>query len=277
VSVNLLEDLADLAAYEFHAAQKLCRTCENYHALWGYERLAGLKGNSFETERDLLQPLLNANVPERGNIFIAGAADAGLLAMTAQLAHGRAPRITVVDRCATPLAVCARYAEGRALSLATVQTDLTSSPLASKHDLAFAHNVLMLQPADLHAAFLGNIRESLNDHGAFVLVHRVRSAKPQRLPPTHYASRTLAALVGRNIPLPEAEGDFRKRLESYAEQQHVWSDAVLGLSHVEWALDAAGFRIIERIDHQRRRTVPDRDGGPPMPMPTHIFLAKPKF
>ena len=76
--------------------------------------------------------------------------------------------------------------------------------------------------------------------------------------------------------LPESESSFRRRLESYAEKQHAWSDAVLGLSHVESVFEKAGFRILDRIDHDRRRTVPDRDGGPPTPMPTHIFLARGK-
>src|SRR5882672_6394653 len=73
---DLHEDLADLAAYQFRTAQETCVACDNYHALWGYERLAGIKGNSFETERDLLEPLLRGNLPSGWRILIAGAAHA---------------------------------------------------------------------------------------------------------------------------------------------------------------------------------------------------------
>jgi len=274
---DLHEDLADLAAYQFRTAQETCVACDNYHALWGYERLAGIKGNSFETERDLLEPLLRGNLPSGGRILIAGAADAGLLALTAQATRGAAPRIIVADRCATPLAVCRRYGESHALNVATAHADLTAEPLASRYDLAFAHNVLMLQPMAQHVAFLSNIRRSLEKNGAFVLVNRVRASTPKPIPPTHYAARILEALAARGIPLPEAESEFRKRLETYAEKQHVWSDAIIDLDHVESSLREAGFHIGERIEHQRRRTVPDRDGGQPTPMPTHIFVLRPQI
>lgn len=131
----------------------------------------------------------------------------------------------------------------------------------------------MLQPLDRHAAFLANIRLSLRPGGKFILVNRVRSGKPSNpLPPQHYATRMLEALAARGIALPEPEPDFRKRLESYAQQQHVWSDAIVDLPHVEASLAKAGLRVIHRIDHDRRRTIPDRDGGPPRPMMTHIFV-----
>jgi hypothetical protein len=275
-SGDLREDLADLVAYQFRTADETCVACDNYHALWGYERLAGIKGNSFETDRDLLEPLLRGNLPPEGRILIAGAADAGLLALTAQVMQGAAARITVADRCATPLAVCRRYGESHVLKVATAHTDLAAAPLNSRYDLAFAHNVLMLQPMAQHIGFLSNIRRSLEDNGAFVLVNRVRASKPKPIPPTHYATRILEALSARGIALPEAESGFRERLETYAEKQHAWSDAIIDLEHVEASLREAGFRIAERIEHHRRRTVPDRDGGEPTPMPTHIFVAIPR-
>src|SRR6185295_19901887 len=159
MSGDLRENLADLAPYQFRVARNLCQACDDYHSLWGYERLAGLKANSFETERDLLQPLLNANLPPKGTLLIAGAADAGLLSLILQSTRDYAPRITVADRCATPLAVCSRYADAHAKTITTAHVDLIVSPLPSKHDLAFAHNVLMLQPPDRHVVFLGNIRK----------------------------------------------------------------------------------------------------------------------
>src|SRR5215467_4124293 len=108
---DLREDLFQLAEHGFHTAARFCKSCYHYHALWGYERLAGIKSNGFETERDLLEPLLNSELPERGRVLIAGAADAGLLAFTAQTMHNRVGAITVADRCPTPLEVCRRYAQ----------------------------------------------------------------------------------------------------------------------------------------------------------------------
>jgi hypothetical protein len=160
--------------------------------------------------------------------------------------------------------------------VATEVKDLTLASVSSAHDLAFAHNVLMLQPLERHSVFLANIRRSLAPAGKLILVNRVRSGKPSsRLPPEHYATRMIEALRARGIALPEPEADFRRRLETYAERQHAWSDAVVDLPHLESAFASAGFRILDRIDHDRRRTIPDRDGGPPKPMMTHIFVAAP--
>jgi SAM-dependent methyltransferase len=275
-STDLDEDLVALAEYAFRIAQDSCTNCQGYHALWGYERLARIKGNSFRTDSDILEPLLRAHLPFAGGFLIVGAADAGLLSFVAQVTRELKPQITVVDRCATPLAVCRRYAEAKDLSIETVVADLTEDTLPSKHDLAFAHNILMLQPLTAHAAFLRNIGRALTQQGTLVLVHRVRPAKSEtlRLPSQHYASRILGALSTQGIALPENETDFCRRLEAYAEVQHSWSDAVVDLPHVEAALAEAGFRIQRRIDHDRRRTVPDRDGGQAIPMPTHVFVAK---
>jgi hypothetical protein len=271
---DLREDLVHLAERGFHGAAAHCKGCYHYHALWGYERLAGIKSNGFETERDLLVPLLNSELAEHGRVLIAGAADAGLLAFVAQATLGRAGAITVADRCPAPLAVCRHYAEAYGLDVATEVKDLTLATVASVHDLAFAHNVLMLQPLEQHPTFLGNIRRGLSPGGKLILVNRVRSGKPSsQLPPEHYATRTIEALRARGVALPEPEADFRKRLETYAERQHAWSDAVVDLPRVESAFASAGFRILKRIDHDRRRTIPDRDGGPPKPMMTHIFVA----
>ena len=271
---DLHEDLRQLAEHGFHTAARFCKGCYHYHALWGYERLAGIKSNGFETERDLLEPLLNSELPANGRVLIAGAADAGLLAFTVQTTEGRPSTTTVADRCPTPLEVCRRYAEARGLDLSTEVVELTLAAASSGHDLAFAHNVLMLQPLNLHAAFLKNIRRSLSPHGKLILVNRVRSGKSRTpLPPEHYATRMIEALSERGIALPEPVAEFRARLQTYAERQHVWSDAIVDLPHVEGAFAQAGFRILKRIDHDRRRTIPDRDGGPPMPMTTNIFLA----
>ena len=272
------EDLRALAEYAFRYAIEHCRGCKGYHALWVYERLAGVKSNSFETERDLLQPLLLSHTPQRGEILIAGAADSGLLAFTARATFQRRPRITVADRCPTPLAVCRRYAESPGLDVATAHSDLTASSLPARFHLAFAHNVLMMIPLASHAAFLSNIRRSLVPGGTLILVNRVREKLRQveAGPKPHYASEIMAGLNARGIPFPEPRDEFCGRLSDYSEAQKPWSNAVITLDDVESALAEAGFHIRERIEHDRRRSIPARDGGAPIPMMTYIFIATPQ-
>ena len=135
----------------------------------------------------------------------------------------------------------------------------------------------MMMPQSQHAAFLSDIRHSLAPGGTLILVNRVRGKRPeaQQAPASNYAAEMLAGLTARGIPLPEAREHFHARLSDYAEAQKPWSNAVVTLEHVEEALAQAGFHVRERIDHDRRRTIPARDGGAPAKMMTHIFVATP--
>ena len=188
--------------------------------------------------------------------------------------------ITVADRCPTPLAVCRRYAQSHALTVETVEIDFANTPLASKYDVAFLHNMLMHQPLERHTALLANLRQGLDPSGALILVNKLRPREWQAdpPPPAHFAARVLDALSERGVALPENEPGFRRRLETFAQARRSWSDVVMDMDrqHVEACLAAAGYAIARRIDHDRRRAIPDRDGGKPLSTTTSIFIARPR-
>lgn len=270
------EDLADLAEYEFRIAQLLCVGCTEYHALWGYGRLAGVTNVGFETERDILERLLAHHTPYHGRFLIAGAADAGLLALGARATRERAPSLTVADRCPTPLAVCRRFARSCNFDVNTVEADLAKEPLAAKCDVVLAHNVLMLQSRGARIDFLRNLRQSMPEAGLLILVNREQSGvAAASIASADYASRILDALSARGIVLPEEMTAFRKRLETYAGVRRSWWNAAFRREDVESALAAAGFRIRERIDHERQKTVVIADDGNTTTVTTSIFIASP--
>ncbi len=271
----LTENLAALAEYAFRTAAVHCTDCALYHALWSYERLSGVRGNGFETDREILASLFRNHAGENSRVLIAGAADAGLLALMAQSLDPSRPHITVADRCATPLHVCTQYAATHALPVGTLVTDLISQPLSGKYELAFTHNLLRHLPRDRHVAFLRNLRDALTPGGVLILAHSLPAAPTPGVPLSHYAARIFEALSSQGIGLPESEDRFRSRLEAYVESQPRWLDAIISPDHVERVFDTAGFRIVRRIDHERRTSVPDRDGGATRPTPAHIFVAEP--
>jgi len=267
------EDLLDLADYEFRIAQNSCGECADYHALFGYGRLAGLH-DAIAMDGDMLAPLLATHLGVSGKLLIACAADAGLLAMAARATVAQGPAITVADRCATPLAVCRRFAETENLSLRTIQSDFFSTALGETYDVALAHNVLLFVPETLQVEFLRNIGRSLAGSGILILVSR--GALPQQpgnvpsLYRTH--SKMLAGLAARGIALPEDESLLRQRLARLDERRRkMLAPMQLNGERIEATLAAAGFDIIARSGHERRR----HDGGSQI-VPTFFFAATPR-
>src|SRR5262249_10306073 len=118
------EDIPQLAADSFELANRLCDTCTNYHALWPYLRL--VRGtNGAEHEAPLRESILAERIASGyRRILIAGAADSGVLALVVRAARGWDVSVTVLDRCATPLELCRRFADRWSLSVAAIRADL---------------------------------------------------------------------------------------------------------------------------------------------------------
>ena len=264
------EDLLDLASYEFRTAQTQCGDCADYHALFGYGRLAGLH-DGINRDEETLAPLLGSRLDSGAKLLIACAADAGLLALAARATIAKSPAISVADRCATPLAVCRRFAETENLRLRTIQSDFSKAALGESFDVALAHNVLLFVPESLQVNFLRNVGRSLSDAGVLILVSRGALPQQSGKVPTLYRTHgnILAALSERGIALPEEELLFRQRLERLDEgRRRALAPMQLHREKIEATLDAAGFNIVERIRHERRRL----EGSSEI-VPTFIFIA----
>jgi hypothetical protein len=170
------------------------------------------------------------------------------------------------------LAVCRRFAQSRHLDVRTIHADLTQGRLAGQYDVAFAHNVLMVQPSAARIDFLRNLHDSLTGEGVLILVSRERSMiRANDELPADYATRILDALGARGIGLPEDAASFRRRLEAYAETRRSWWKSVLRREDVESALVSAGFRVRERIAHDRRNSASAEAKA--ATLMTNIFIA----
>jgi hypothetical protein len=79
------EDVRQITADAAELAPSLCDTCENFHTLWPYHRLAQAAGGDVAATLvcSTLQRLLSQ--PGR-RILIGGSADSGLLAVVANAA-----------------------------------------------------------------------------------------------------------------------------------------------------------------------------------------------
>lgn len=270
---DFAEDLLDLAVFEFHTAQTLCAACNEYHALWGYGRLAGIN-TGVATDADFLKPILTRLAPPAARILIAGAADAGLLALTASATRHAGANITVADGCATPLAVCRRYGDSKGLALTTLKAWLSEDPLAGPYDLIFAHNLLLFIPEERRIGLLRNFGRALAAGGRLVLVNGTAAPKlgSNERPTFRNHGGLMAALAARGIPLPESEASFGHRAEILAEAWRARRVIVVTRERIEQDLSAAGFQIEEVTSHLRRRTLPSGDQGEIVP--TYAFIAR---
>ena len=145
----LYEPLAQSAPLAHALAAKHCAQggCGWYHGVWQYLLLSGLT-NSMRSDTEFLlrsfAALALGNRPQR--ILISGAADYSMLAhvVAAFGVDPEAAHISMIDQCATPLAVNQWYAAQVGLPLETIHTDVLQHLPARPYDLLCTHTFLGL-------------------------------------------------------------------------------------------------------------------------------------
>jgi hypothetical protein len=255
-SEELLGDPAGLAEYQFRLAMERCAECRDYHAVWPYRRLS-LTVAGIESTADIVGQLFRDALPLNGRILIAGAADAGMLALTAGETKSLKPRIDVADRCPTPLAVCRRYAESQGLSIRTLQLDLTERLPSERYDVVFADCVLQFVPREAHVGFLSRLREAMTSRSALVLVERLRMSKAEGSGSGRKdrAGGIVAALAANRIPLPEHEASFALRLNSMLNTRQTRFADFSAADELSDRVAQAGYRLRPLGKDDSQRTV----------------------
>jgi hypothetical protein len=257
---ELLGDPVRLAPEQFRLAMDLCGSCRDYHALWPYRRLSGI-ANGFEADATLLEGVLREVTPAKGRILIAGAADAGLLALTWGATEQLSPAITVADRCATPLAICQAFARARGLSIDTLQQDLPAADLNKRYDVIFAHSIVQFVAPDLRRPLLQRLGAALTDKGSLVLAERLRPPGADAQRHVHYADDTLRELAAAGIVLPEEEAAFRQRFDADIASRSKRLSRALEAADLTSYLRDAGLHVARCEDHALRRRLTAKDGG----------------
>ena len=100
-----IERLGDIGAEAYEVAGRLCGSCRDLHALWPYIRLSR-SSTGLERSGSVLETALRSFIGEGlRKILIAGAADTGLLSLVVRAAGDLDTDVTVLDVCASPLAL----------------------------------------------------------------------------------------------------------------------------------------------------------------------------
>lgn len=248
-----VEDLPALAAAQFARATLHCSSCRPYHALWGYLRLTRQVGG-VEADEPHLAPLLGQMLGHgHGRVLIAGSADSGVTAMVhrAAVGAGASPRITVVDRCATPLLACQHFAAAHGIDLRVIRADLLDSAVDGEFDLIVAHSVLQFFTVHERRMALSTLRRLLSPRGQLLMVSRLASPDRDRTEharaPDEWARALVAGirggLVERNLEPPFSPAELGEVVNDYVRRNgfhvspHESEQALLD------DLAGAGYRI----------------------------------
>jgi SAM-dependent methyltransferase len=215
------EDLAQLAATQHALADRLCGTCRNFHALWPYRRVARLCGAAEAGGSAIESTLAEAFKGGRRKVLIAGAADSGLLALTARAGAPYDVDIVVLDRCRTPLEACRQFAQRWSLRADVLHDDLTNLAVIAGFDVVFANSIVQFIAPERRVDFLSRLCRALRPDGRLVNVFNVSAPVVGEVLPEYrigYSGWVLAELDRRGIPPPEPREAFARRLDEYARE-----------------------------------------------------------
>jgi len=205
------ETLAECALQAPSLAAAYCnpeRGCRLHHGVWPTLRLLELVGSPGAPEdipfwRRALGAISSASEPR---VLLSGASDHGFLELISGLLAeaGVRPRLSLVDRCETPLRLNRWYAERAGIDLEIFQSDILSFAPEQPFDAVLAHAFIDQLPSDQWPALLGRWRELLRPGGCFVSLNRVRSAPEAEAEHAAVAAPIDAAamIVRRNLELP---------------------------------------------------------------------------
>jgi SAM-dependent methyltransferase len=246
------EDLAQQAATQYRLAQQFCDRCRTYHAIWPYRRLARVVATADASAPGFESTLDALFKTGKRKVLIAGAADTGLLALTARTGAAYDVEITVLDRCRTPLELCRQFAERWSLTSRTLHQDLTGLDLAAEFDIVFANSVLMFIAPDLRVDVLRRLGRALRPDGRLV---NVFNAGP-RIRREDSVATMLAEMERRGIALPESSETFTRELIDFAREQDSRDGTLFELDQVLALHELGGFKVMRCVETDMGVTSP---------------------
>jgi len=207
-------------------------SCQALHGIWPDLRLLGLAAGP-DRHIDFFTSAIGECASHRDatRVLIAGCADWGMLATVATIysTHTRELEVTVIDRCATPLLLCAWYGAQIALPVRTIVADLITHCEPEQYDLICTHSLLTYPTDAAREQLVANWFRMLRPGGAVVTVTRL-----QPTPTIAASARQRAQQFGdlvleryRGSGLQRDELDLRARAERFALAQagHPIADA----------------------------------------------------
>ena len=244
-----LDDLEGHARAAWHLADELCTCSGNYHQVHPLLHAIGLM-RGIADDRDALNPLLLGMIAPGSRILIAGAADAMLLQYFFENSTVRPLSVTVVDRCAAPLALIERMMLPEGISVETRQADLADFAGDKPYDLILSHAMLPFVSDAIRIAILERLGASLTSDGRLVVVVRLPS-RPDLLTAQEHSAGWLEKITGSLGAFPDLVdycGDALPTvLRRNAEDRSSRKGNIREIAQLYDAIDRAGLRIDQHV------------------------------
>ncbi len=267
-------ELLAAARYARSLADSTCliddsgRSCAWYHGAWPFFRLVEIVSTPKKHAAHFESELRGLKQQEQcRRVLISGSADDGMLSLGADASAGWLPAVefTVIDRCATPLRLCERFAQQRRLKLTTIQRNILDPAPAAAYDAILTHGFLGYFTAAELPVLLLRWRSLLRPGGRLVMVQRIREhyAGDRVRFTTAEAAAFIASVKRLSAPHTAelAADDVPALARRYVANMDAWP--VRSAQGLRRAIEANGFRLLrfERSDAQRA----DAITGPAVP------------
>jgi SAM-dependent methyltransferase len=174
--------IARAAAALCHADPADGHTCAWYHGPWPVFRALGLVSTAAVHE-DMMRSALAAIAADgqHNDVLISGCTDFAMLALVRAAWADRPFHATVVDRCATPLRLCAWYAQRHGLDIDTHAGNILDYPREGCFDVICTHAFMGYFDDGARAQLVRRWHALLRPGGRLVTVQRVREHHPPGL------------------------------------------------------------------------------------------------
>lgn len=219
-------------------AARSCDTCAPYHGTWRWLRLLGLAATPRRHDA-FYEAWLPAGTGD--DVLVCGAADEVMaeLVVDAFAAAGRAPRITVLDRCPTPIERCRQFAAEAGLDLELVVAEVLRHRPTRPHDLICTHSLLPILEPDQRRRAADRWHGWLRPGGRVVTVARVAEGGAAPARPEAFAEAVRERAAEVLAPLGVDPDELAVAAAAYARTTIVRPFG--SLREVEDLFTAAGF------------------------------------
>lgn len=241
--------------------------CAWYHGSWPVLKGLGVF-ISLKSDDDFLLPQLQAAIAGGARrILVSGTADAGMLARIA-VCLPDAPEldITVLDCCATPLALCRQYAGLAGFAIRTVRADILDYRDAGGFDLICTHSFLTFFDAAARRRLVSQWFDLLRPGGVVLTAQRVRPGETEAV--TRYPPAEVAALQDTAERLARTLGDalgvdaVQARRSAWLYATHHCTHLIASEAQLREPFDQAGFSLEHFAPPPADAPVSDVPGAP---------------